>query len=425
MSITGQHQALIIDDENWSGQEQNSDSNRRHGITQDPAATRRSMEERTMKQGNIPASVVNFDIEVAKTLFPLNSMLDSHLAELIKNSKVDVIFRGQTLFEEGAYDKQTIFLLHGDIELINSKGEKKLAKASQNLLPIATGQPRAYRAVATTDCCVLRIDSEYLDKMLTWSQIAEYLMLDISYQRDLDDDVEWMMTVLKSNLFFKVPPTNTSLIFSKLETLHVKAGDPILRQGEIGNGCYFIKQGEAEVRQSPDGNKPPAKVADIGPGRCFGEDALVNETVRNATVVMKTDGILMMLSKRNFLKLLKEPKVETVDTQTMHQKVAEGSVCIDVRTEEEYASGHIDRAINIPLNLLRIKTRLLNRNTHYIIYCDTGRRSRAAAHLLSKGEFNVTMLAGGMRSVNKAAGSNVVIVSSDYFLRGGNVTVGK
>lgn len=407
MTITGQHQALIIDDENWPAQDQD-------GNTDQNAASE-----------SVASSVANFDIHVAKSLIPLKSMMDAHLAELIKNSKVDFVFRGQTLFEEGAYDKQAIFLLHGDIELISSKGEKKLAKGSQNLMPIAPGQPRAYRAVAITDCSVLRIDSEYFDKMLTWSQIAEYLLLDISYQRDLDDDVDWMMTVLKSNLFFKVPPTNASLIFDKLETLHVKAGDPILRQGEIGNACYFIKEGEAEVRQSPDGNKPPVRIAEIGPGRCFGEDALVNETVRNATVIMLTDGVLMTLSKRNFLKLRKEPQVDTVDAQTMHQQVADGSVCIDVRTEEEYASGHIDRAINIPLNLLRIKTRLLNPDTRYIIYCDTGRRSRAATHLLKKGGFDVATLAGGMRTARKAAEGGVVIVCSDYFLKGGNITAGK
>ena len=40
---------------------------------------------------------------------------------------------------------------------------------------------------------------------------------------------------------------------------------------------------------------------------------MVNETSRNASVVMKTDGVLMYISKRDFQKLLKEPKVDFAD----------------------------------------------------------------------------------------------------------------
>jgi hypothetical protein len=53
----------------------------------------------------------------------------------------------------------------------------------------------------------LRI-GERLDQLLTWSEIADYLQLRISRQRDLDEDIDWMMTVLRSNLFFKAPPIN-------------------------------------------------------------------------------------------------------------------------------------------------------------------------------------------------------------------------
>ena len=61
-----------------------------------------------------------------------------------------------------------------------------------------------------------------------------------------------------------------------------------------------------------------------------------------------------------------------------------GAVAVDVRSEEEYSAEHLQQAVNIPLNLLGIKSRLLSSEQLYIFYCDTGRRSRAAAHLMTQ-----------------------------------------
>lgn len=178
-------------------------------------------------------------------------------------------------------------------------------------MPIAHHQPRAFTAIAESDCSLLRIDSDRLDKLLTWSEVADYLQLSISRQRDLDEDVDWMMTVLKSNLFFKVPPLNVEHIFSRLTPQVVYSGDVIIRQGEMGDFCYFIKEGEAEVTRHIDGKRQ--HLATIGIGRCFGEDALVNETVRNASVSMSSDGVLMRLDKQDFYRLLKEPNVASIE----------------------------------------------------------------------------------------------------------------
>src|SRR5690625_7975242 len=84
-------------------------------------------------------------------------------------------------------------------------------------MPLSPYQPRRETAVAESDGSILRVDSERLDKLLTWSQVSDYLQLNMSRQRDLDEDMEWMLTVLKSNLFFKVPPINVEQIFSRLE----------------------------------------------------------------------------------------------------------------------------------------------------------------------------------------------------------------
>jgi rhodanese-related sulfurtransferase len=228
----------------------------------------------------------------------------------------------------------------------------------------------------------LRLDSERLDKMLAWSQVADYLQLNISRQRDLDEDSDWMMTVLKSNLFFKVPPINVEEIFTRLIPQVVYTGDVIIRQGEMGDHCYFIKEGEAEVWRNSDSGRQ--LLANITVGRCFGEDALVNDAPRNASVIMRTDGVLVRLNKQDFYRLLKEPQVQSIPLESFEEKVAAGAVAVDVRSEEEYSESHLQQAVNVPLNLLGIKARMLDKNRTYIFYCNTGRRSRAAAYLLTQ-----------------------------------------
>ena len=61
----------------------------------------------------------------------------------------------------------------------------------------------------------------------------------------------------------------------------------------------------------------------------------------------------------------------------------ENIVLIDVRTEEEYKSGHIPRAINIPNTEIE---NVINhdKDTPIAVYCRTGKRSKEAALTLEK-----------------------------------------
>lgn len=374
------------------------------------------------QKNNLPGRI-EFDLNLTRTLVPLKDMSESHLLALLDDAEAEVVCAGQTLFVSGSYDEQHIYLLHGDVAQINDDGETEVVKGQSTLLPLAHHQPRRVTAVAQTDCSILRVNSERLDKLLTWSEIADYLQLNISRQRDLDEDIEWMMTVLKSNLFFKVPPINVEDIFSRLTPQVVYAGDVIIRQGEIGDQCYFIKEGEAEVTGRIDGKRQ--HIADIGVGRCFGEDALVNETVRNASITMRTDGVLMRLDKHDFYRLLKEPNVANADLENLQAMLDQGAVAVDVRSEEEYAANHIQRAVNIPLHLLAIKSRLLSAGQLYIFYCDTGRRSRAAAHLLAQQGFQALALDNCADLLSQCRWQGLLDNTFNYVLRDGVAVQGQ
>lgn len=355
-------------------------------------------------------------LPIAQAFVPLCSLKSSYLQFLLEHASIDYICAGQRLFERGVCDCRHIYLLHGKVRLQYASGYVETISARENLYPLANEMPRPSECIVETDSTILTIDSDRLDRILSWSQVAQYLLSEMSIERDFDEDIGWIKTVVNSNLFFKVPPVNAERILGRMEPIVVADGETIIRQGEIGSCCYFIKEGTAKVTRR-DEHGTHIYLADIEVGRCFGEDALVYETLRNATVTMTSDGVLMRLGKSDFKILLLEPQVKEVSEDQYHD-LSEAPAFVDVRTQEEYEEGHLAMAANIPLSLLSIKKRLLNLDVPYVFYCDTGRRSRAAAFLLSKQGYNAVALRGGLIG---AGMQYQLVTDAGYILKNGRI----
>ena len=76
---------------------------------------------------------------------------------------------------------------------------------------------------------------------------------------------------------------------------------------------------------------------------------------------------------------------------------------IDVRTPEEYKSGHAERTKNIPLDSLMQNLDQLEKNEPVYIICQTGKRSMKAAQLLNEAGFPQTVsVAGGTTAWQEA-----------------------
>jgi rhodanese-related sulfurtransferase len=59
-------------------------------------------------------------------------------------------------------------------------------------------------------------------------------------------------------------------------------------------------------------------------------------------------------------------------------------------------------SVNIPLYFIRLKINALDKNTQYVVCCDTGRRSSAAAYILSERGFEAYVLKGGLAASEAA-----------------------
>src|SRR5207342_1105156 len=140
-------------------------------------------------------------------------------------------------------------------------------------------------------------------------------------------------------------------MFQRFEEAYVKPGEVIMREGDAPDNFYVIREGTAAVSKILDGS--PQVVAYLREGDIFGEDALLANAPRNATVRMLQGGRLMKLSRDAFNAVLKPPMVSWVLPQQAASMVQDGVKLVDVRMPEEFSLRAIHGASNIPLYRLR------------------------------------------------------------------------
>jgi rhodanese-related sulfurtransferase len=205
-----------------------------------------------------------------------------------------------------------------------------------------------------------------------------------------------MTTLLQTKAFHKIPPANIQAIFMRLQQVNYRAGDVVIKQGDEGDYFYVITRGTCLVTRETPLNKEGIKLAELAVGDTFGEEALISEAKRNATVLMDTDGSLMRLGKDDFKTLLNEPMLDWVDGDQAEAIIAEGGVWLDVRLPSEFEAYHRESALNIPLYFIRLKLKTLDADKKYVVCCDTGRRSSAGAFILNERGFTTFVLKGGL-----------------------------
>lgn len=340
------------------------------------------------------------DVDVLRGLEPLSSLSPGKLGELARSTEVEHLTGGDRLFSEGDDDRHLIYLLDGQVELTHAlAGHTHIISAGMpaSWQPLEPRSPRQASATALGDIEIIRVDPEHLDTLLTWDQMASGRQ-DAATPQDSNTgnaSSGWLNRLSSSPAFQQLPAANIEHALARMQRAPVKQGDLIICQGDAGDYFYLIESGRVSVTRSHDGC-PAAELVQLGPGSGFGEEALISDNPRNANVVMLTDGILLRLAKADFVELLREPLLNWIDVD---QALTQEAQMIDVRVSAEYQQGHLPGSINIPLMDIRQHMPELDRDTPYICYCGTGRRSSVAAFLLSQNGFKASVIRNGLHDV--------------------------
>jgi CRP-like cAMP-binding protein len=337
------------------------------------------------------------DIELLRGFTPLNGLKRDNLAALARKVQLRELSPGQVLFKEGDTEKRTFYIASGILDLVDQgkvvgsiEGGSDQAKN-----PVSPIFPRRVTARARDQVQFVSIDSDLLDVMLTWDQTGTYEVSELAGKKQKGGD-DWMTMLLQTKAFHKIPPANIQAIFMRMQQINYKSGDVILKQGAEGDYFYVLTNGEAVVTRETPLSKEGIKLAELKVGDSFGEEALISDAKRNATVTMTSDGSVVRLGKEDFKRLLNEPMLDWVTKDQADQIIAGGGQWLDVRLPSEFENHHLDGAINIPLYFIRLKINTLEKDKQYIVCCDTGRRSSAGAYILNERGYTAYVLQGGI-----------------------------
>jgi rhodanese-related sulfurtransferase len=352
------------------------------------------------------------DPSLLAQLEPISTLSPGRLKELAGLCFIETVSQNIDPFRMNVVkNAQAMYLLKGDLGLRFADGSKKILRAGSSAArhPIDSARLGLQDAIALTEIEIVRIDLDLLDIMMTWDQLSGFgpPPQKLPAQNEINGQAApgaWMAKTsvfsaskLQSGVFSRLPPANIEEMFRRMSAIAVKAGQTIITQGAEGDYYYLIEEGTAEVNRTSAGSMPVV-LAELHAGDAFGEEALVSDNKRNATVIMKTDGRLLRLNKTDFIELLKAPLINQLTFPAAQQLVQNGAIWMDVRFPSEYKFDHIPGAVNVPLNELRNRINELDKGKQYIVYCQTGRRSSAAAFILAQHGFQAQVLEGGVKA---------------------------
>lgn len=321
---------------------------------------------------------------------------DKDMERIDNNSQLLSIRMGQYLFKIGELEESSYYLIEGKIE-IQPEGKNPYAvyggtDAAKH--PLSTERPREHSAKAASDIKVLQMDHNILQTLSISKDDADVVELE-SESEETDD---WMTRILQSDLITNIPTENIHLIFNSFEQLNVKKDDVVISQGDEGDYFYIIQRGRCQVTKTISTSGEILILAELGDSDCFGEEALIGNLRRNASITMLTDGVLMRLNKNNFTKLIIEPMLMHLSTSNLEALTDDQNNLLDVRSPGEYRKFSVNNATNLPLKYLRTKLNLLDPDKKYIAYCDDGKKSSIAAFLLTQLGYKASYLHGGLIS---------------------------
>jgi CRP-like cAMP-binding protein len=341
-------------------------------------------------------------------LAPLAGLSPERLAELAGMAVLERAPRGSDPLSERLGKPQSVFLLEGELLLAFEGGGTLVlvGGTEETRQALNRHKQRITRTKAITDVDLIAVEDEVLDILATWDQVAAGGAGSATLGRAVRTDARlitgaFSLANLRSGAFAQLPVAHIDELLKRFGRVKTTRGQAVIREGDEGDYYYVVESGRFQVERLVGGAK--VVLAELKSGDAFGEEALVSEAKRNATVISLGEGELLRLNRKDFNELLREPLLRRMSFEEASEKVRRGALWLDVRYPSEYQYDKLPGAINVPLAEVRNMFEVLDRSKEYVAYCQSGRRSAAAAFLFAQRGFKVWLLEGGLRSAEKSA----------------------
>jgi hypothetical protein len=290
-------------------------------------------------------------------------MKKDNIAALAKKVFLPHARPGRLLFKEG--ESRQAHRLGGVRHGRDARGRshrrhdpRRHARSAQSPLPPAAAPHERARA---EEIEYLSIDSDLLDVMLTWDQTGTYEVGELRGDRTAPGD-DWMTTLLQTKAFHKHPAGEHP------GDLHAHAARPTGRRESSSSRATKATTSTSSSRAScvvtreTPLNKDGIKLAELGVGDTFGEEALISEAKRNATC--DADRRRADAPRQGGLPQAAERADAATGSTTSRPRRSSrgGGKWLDVRLPSEFENYHIDDSLNVPLYFIRLKLKTLDQH---------------------------------------------------------------
>ena len=342
--------------------------------------------------------------DILSRFFPLNTIDQQYHDQLIQNAYISSVKAGGVITKKTA-DDNTLhhYLISGAVEIRLSFDSRFDFQSNDERcqFPLEDNIEQKGTIRAKEDAQLLVINTEIIDQLKAWSQSYDYEIVHLHNFNDINNDTliddgnneDWSNLFIQSPLASNLSVSDLHKLFTRLDCRDVKKGDNIVQQNTDGDYFYIIQRGAAEVVTDPHGAYK-GKTFELGMGDYFGDEALVADSMRNASVVMSSDGTLGILDREAFNSIVKDAVVKTKDDPSTEGSFADLHHYIDVRLPIEFRNQHHGKSENIPISHLRKQLEGFDYSKIYYITPEGGRRSELATYLLRQAGFEAYCMVG-------------------------------
>jgi rhodanese-related sulfurtransferase len=327
---------------------------------------------------------------VARDFYPFRLLTLDRAREAFDTMRVFELRQGESITLKGGKSRDYLFILVGALRFSHELTDEFVARAEDTrerpvFIPAA---PYAITAVAAADAVFCVADAVMFDTLLLWDELARCARKD-------DALCDRLAGVRHALAFSGLPLEGWMEAFGRMTRREVAEGEIVVPASDDRPALVILKEGAAEATRT-DADATTVVVAELAPGAVFGEEAAVAEEVRTATVTMLTDGVTYVLSQSDFIDIVAMPHVAEIDALTARDRLETGARLLDIRYENERAESSIPGSAFIPLHDLQERMGELADDVDYIVYCRSGRRSKAAVGLMTQAGIRAASLAGGI-----------------------------
>lgn len=277
-----------------------------------------------------------------RRLNPINHLPDHYQDIVIKEGEIISFPRGSRVFIERSQDEFVHYLLEGSVAVLIGGQRANHFSANSEVSTFALDEPGKRRETSVAvehPAQVFRVRHAILQREIDLADSAPPAPAPEVIGITNGDESDWIIVTLREGLFSNLPIETIQLVLARTEEIEVEDGETVVMQGEPGDYFYLLKSGTAKVHRKASPSAPSVHLADIKPGDGIGEEALVADQARNATVTMTSAGVLLKMKREDFNKLIRDPLLDDVSLSVAERMVEEGSVWIDIRSEEAFVEG--------------------------------------------------------------------------------------